>query len=160
MSVIILSLLFLTAAMVSACGMNSTKLTDSNYNDYLKVKVSAQAAKNDDTYWSEEIDGEQILAKQYLILGCSVRGTSQNFNYNDVKLGLKITINAKCFNQSNDEIIDKVIEETVELDTDIAGNSIESFKKEYSFDGYGMNDEYIDVTTELVSIEGNVTPAK
>lgn len=158
--VIIVSLLFLVATMFSSCGMNSTKLTESNYKDYLKVKVSAQAAKNNDTYWAEEINGETIAVKRYMKLSCTVQGTSKNFNYNDVKLGLKITIKCKCFNESSNEIIDKVIEETIDMYTDIAGNRIEPFKKEYTFDGYGFNDEYIDVNVELINIEGNVTPVK
>ena len=152
-------MLLIIALMISSCGFLGTKLTAKNYQDYLKIRVEVEDDDGDDVYWSEIIDNKERRMNQHLFLRCRVRGASTNFNYNDVQLKLKVTMKCKGFNYSDHTQEEKVIEEIVDIDTDIAGNS-EYFRKEYVFDGYGVNDNYVDVSYELVDIHGSVTKAK
>lgn len=154
-----LFLLLLVVATTSSCSLLSTKLTQKNYTDYLKLRVEVEDDDCDDLWWYETINNEEIRVYQHLFLHCKVRGASSNFNYNDVQLKLKITMTCKGFDYSSHSYQEKVIEDVIDIDTDIAGNS-DPFTKEYSFDGFGVNDDYVDVKYELVDIHGSVSKAK
>lgn len=151
--------LLLAVFILSSCSLLRTKLTEKNYQDYLKIRVEVGHDDGGDVYWSEIIDNKERRVYQHLFLNCRVRGASTNFNYNDVELKLKITMKCRGFNYSDHAPEEKILEEIVDIDTDIAGNS-EEYSKEYVFDGYGINDRYVDVNYELVDIHGSVSKAK
>ena len=159
----ILIITLLVSSLLSACSLIRTKLTAENYSDYLKIKATTDARFkgnifDENSYWTAVIDDTSTVVYPNLTLKCSVRGASTNFNYNDVSLQLKITITCRGVTRNN-EIEEKVIKEFINIDTDIAGNA-DTFIKEYSFDGYGVNNEFIDTKVEVLEISGSVSKAK
>lgn len=154
-------LLLIVVILVSGCSAFGTKLTGENINDYLSIKVGVSAGPdNKHIYTSKQINGEDDLVYTYLDLKASVRGVSENFNYNDVKLKMKITLDCKGFNYPDcNEVIERTFEEEVDFDTNISGDA-QTFTKQYEFDDFVTNKDLTDIHVEITDISGNVTKAK
>ncbi len=155
---IIISILFVLLAC--GCSLFSTKLTGSNINDYLNIKVFTESRPDGKhTYFSEKVNGEDTFLYTYIILNGRVKGASKNFNYNDVKIKMKVTMECQGFELESRDPSSRTFEEEIEFDTNIAGNA-ENFRKVFELDDFGTNPDLVNLKVEITDIQGNVSKAK
>lgn len=158
------------ALSLYACGgkSNETELTLDNYSTYLTVSANVNNPDFEDAVgvhsyndgWGIPYDGGSTLyLYNHLKTSVYVRGTSTNFNYNNVSVTVRFvgtykTVDLHTCEWSNDNPVDM----EVIAKCDISGNG----KAE---DGFSYNDEcnmynsMANVEWEVVAVSGTVSPA-
>ena len=151
-----LSLLLALVLCLSLCACGTgTKadeitLTTENYKDYLTVTPHCGP------YGTETIVG----GKRYcpgVWTEVNVEGVSDNFNYNDVSIVVKIYVTfEKTIDSDYNYLGSKTMEFEITIDTNIAGDGVSEHGL-HTLDYY-MRDQSI-TKWEIVSISGTLTPA-
>ncbi len=153
------------------CG-KTIKLTKENYETYLKINTSKYMDNHEFlTYESRHnIPGYPDVFGVYEKCNLTVysEGVSQNFNYNEVKIKAKITVEYLKVGDNDaeysvDHYIDPFLDgygtETyiVELNADISG-CCESEAFELDFGDFYSFYEAVSTEIEILEISGTVTP--
>ena len=156
---------------LTACGKSKEiELTLENYDDYLNIDVSGHASG--DMYGvSQSVrltdDYSALMFYGDIIGNAYVKGASTNFNYNDVKIKIKLsgeyesykfdTYMLGTFAQSENGTYEMIFE----LDTNISGDS-EQVSDDFSLpDGYVTHDYLLyNKNVEVIEISGTVTPVE
>ena len=145
-----------TEGMVS--NSNEIELTLDNYSKYLDVSMGTSTKGN--------ATGNAYY-RGYPAMGywATVSGISQNFNYNDIKVTVKIKGSYESFTFSYDELyLDDSVpfekEIVIECDINGDGNYSSPDSEEINMEPYHYIDhEHIKEETEVTAISGTVTPA-
>ena len=153
----IILVLVLSLSSLCACGGKGTSLTRANYKDYIYFNIREQYIKKsvDVGHWGSQTRNTDLYFTVWS------NGTSSNFNYNNVKIKLRIygsygIADLKSISDSPDEM--KTFEIFVELSPNISGQTpygIDSQK----ISGNGKAIVRCEFQYEVVSISGTVTPA-
>lgn len=169
----LLSMLLICTMMfcLAACGKSKDiELTLDNYDDYLKIEVNSYAYG--DMYGVSE--GVKVSDTTYALMfygdingNAYVKGASTNFNYNDVKIKVKLSGEYESYKfdtymlGSFAESENGTYEMIFELDTNISGDS-EQFNVEYALpDGYVTHNHLLyNTNVEVIEISGTVTPVE
>lgn len=158
-----LVLIIFTMVSMTGCGLSKKIYLDmNNYSKYIKVNANVYCQTLDDRVYVgslEVADGYYALYLYKTFKGSlSLEGLSQNFNYNNVKVKVKINGNYKSYkvgDYKNPE--SNNFEMILEADTDIAGNS-EEVNEYKNIDGNVTHDQLIKYDVEVISVSGYVTP--
>ena len=155
-SILLVFIMTLSICMsLTACG--GTKLTLDNYENYLTLDVSISYKQKSVSvgYWGMRDRTTHICGS------VSSQGVSQNFNYNDVKIKVRIygtyglttlastTYDAKSYHE---------FETFVEISPNISGTTPEQIEGE-KISGNGQAIVDVSYEYEIVSISGTITPA-
>ena len=155
-----------------ACGSKETQLTVDNYKDYLNVdiKVSVSGSADDSVLASGAIlkDGSRFSGSAFTKLAYwgEVSGASSNFNYNDVKIKVKISGTYEGMKNMKDypftdyqSIGDVPFEYEAEISTDISGSGkLETVYVDIP-DDVCTDGNLIKSEVEIIEISGTVSPA-
>lgn len=152
---------------ITGCGNdNSIKLTKDNYEKYLNVKVGCYTNDFESAYRIKGVKLTDTYTATMLyssITGnLTVQGASTNFNYNDVKVVIRIFGTYKAFDKEGDykDTVTKNFEMTLESTPNISGND-KTIIEHFDLDNNLLTHEYLlDYDYEIVEITGSVTPAK
>lgn len=173
-----LSILLILAMVISLGGCNSgaTKLTLDNYAKFLDVEVWCPF-ENEYQVQSSLMGQTQIIDYYTSVCGTiKTKGLSQNFNYENITITVKITGETPCIKRSRvanqldikrSDIEYEEFEITVVLtDTDITGEGIG--EKEYDLPSDKMTKNFEErsyffdaqksYTYEIIEISGKVSP--
>nr|MCR5652411.1 hypothetical protein [Ruminococcus sp.] len=173
--VLALVLTFILLLSLTSCGggeeskSNAIELTMDNYSKYLDITGGISCNEDSDNelyvgslnrgYGIETPSGSTLYVYDTINYHASVEGLSQNFNYNDIKVTVKLTGSCKTFKlgaPSKSFYGSQSFENDIEIECDITGNG--SFNKDEKLsDGAYTASEVLKSNFEIVSISGTVT---
>ena len=171
MKKILLILLALTMCIsMCACGGDSNpssiddgsiELTLDNYKQFLNTSLSAKSGGEESREYT--LDGRPITRYDSVVYTMNVEGLSTNFNYVDVVVTAKITINADAVLSLGLFYDTLFINTELEVTTDIAGNG-KTTGREKAGETDSGNTLFVDWNSiesnyEIISVKGKVVPA-
>lgn len=155
-SILLVFIMTLSMCMsLTACG--GTKLTLENYENYLTLDVGVSRHYEDISvgYWGTQ------SRTTYIYGWAQSQGASPNFNYNDVKIKVRIygTYGLTTLASIDTEAKSyQEFETFVELSPNVSGTTPEKITGE-NISGNGQAIVDYDYKYEIVSISGTITPA-
>lgn len=159
-----LMLIIFTMISMTGCGLSKKiYLNMNNYEKYLKINTNVYNAILDDQVYVGSIEIGNGYSTFYMYKSyrgwLSIKGVSQNFNYNDVKIKVKISGDYKYYKIGDYKNPDSdSFEMTLEASTDIAGNSKDAYEDRYLGENV-THENLINYKVEVISVSGYVTPA-
>lgn len=151
---------------ITGCGgnSNSIQLTKDNYKKYLNIEAKCFSGSLEDSYGVVvPITDTYTATRLYssIVGNLKVSGASTNFNYNDIKIVVKILGTYKAFEKDGDykTPITKNFEMIMESSPNISGNADTVIKKINLDDNLLTHEYLLNYDTEVVEISGSVTPA-
>ena len=159
----ILSIILMLAMCFSlcACGNKDIELTKDNYSDYLEISAKSVTESNSDIAKLYLPGGGISSCSNVFYLKCDVKGVSQNYNYNDVKVTVKVKATYEGIVWSTKETELREFEKEFTINTNISGNMKEDCisKEMIKLDDYIVNGELLkNIEYEVVSISGTLSP--
>ena len=138
-------------------------LTIENYSDYLSISVNKYFE-----FFPDDQNGTKLYkpsgtgtCSDTFYLSANVEGVSTNFNYNGVEVIVRVTASCDMLNWETKEHENKDYSEEFTLTTNISGNLKDGCENEKMIKtgNYIANSDFAcDVTYEVISISGSLTP--
>ena len=141
----------------------SIELTLENYKQFLRTSFIASV--DGDSYQGYASNGLPLTWKDGVTYSMRVEGLSTNFNYMDVVVVAKITINANVVPFWGDGAWQSFsIDSDLEVTTDIAGNGNNRMFEKAGKTDYGasllVDYSSLEYDYEIISVKGKVVPAR
>ena len=176
--VLALMLALVLVLSLAACGggsnSNEIEITMDNYSKYLKIGGSIGCNERlDNALGVGSLNGGMGIATpsgstfyvyDSIYYSASVSGLSENFNYNDIKVTVKLTGSCKTYEDKKSGGVyaftgsQSFEKDDIEIECDITGNGRFYEEEELSGGAY-THSEMVESNFEIVSISGTVTPA-